>query len=107
MKPMVLLFVLSAGATPVLAQQRETPEAAPTAWLTADSLARAVGVEDSAVVSKIAVHLGALDRSIAGGEGEQAVARHLSRIRDALPEENRPAFDRLHKPTARRQRPGS
>ena len=127
------LFALTvASASVALAQggggMRMAP---PDHWITADSLAKAVG-GDAAVAQKAAPHLAEVDKIMksaveerskmmpAGGgrpdqaamdamrakgaEWQKAIDEHLKMIRDGLNEKQQAAFDALQKPTMMRGR---
>jgi hypothetical protein len=116
---LVICFLVP--APPAMAQgMRMAP---PDHWITADSLAKAVG-GDATVAQKAAPHLAEVDkvmkqaaeersRMFAGGRPDQATMQgfrakaqvwqtsldeHLTMIREGLDERQRAAFDALQKP---------
>jgi hypothetical protein len=101
------LVLLLLGAATVQAQGEADPRLIPSpGWMTPDSLARAVGLTDSAALEQIAPHLEAIQLALTRGRNDPALGEvyqqridaHLVQIRQLLPEENRAAFDRLQKP---------
>jgi hypothetical protein len=125
-----MLFALTvASASVALAQggggMRMAP---PDHWITADSLAKAVG-GDAAVAKKAAPHLAEVDKVMKaaaeerskmmsgggrpdqatmdamrakGAEWQKSIDEHLKMIRDGLNEKQQAAFDALQKPTMMR-----
>jgi hypothetical protein len=124
------LFALTvASASVALAQGGGMRMAPPDHWITADSLAQAVG-GGTAVAQKAAPHLAEVDKVMKaaaeerskmmsgggrpdqatmdamrakGAEWQKSIDEHLKMIRDGLDEKQQAAFDALQKPTMMRR----